>query len=49
MRPLKKTKRIAPADAGLERAVRCIKYYEEWHDIKRNYALRTPENTEPKP
>ena len=21
----------------LERAVRCIKYYEEWHDIKRNY------------
>ena len=20
-----------------ERAVRCIKYYEEWHDIKRNY------------
>lgn len=21
----------------LERAVRCIKYYEGWHDIKRNY------------
>ena len=20
-----------------ERAVRCIKYYEGWHDIKRNY------------
>ena len=22
-----------------ERAVRCIKYYEGWHDIKRNYPI----------
>ena len=22
-----------------ERAVRCIKFYEGWHDIKRNYPL----------
>ena len=22
---------------SFERAVRCIKYYEGWHDIKRNY------------
>ena len=33
------------ADLGIfalppfERAVRCIKYYEGWHDIKRNYPL----------
>ena len=23
--------------SAFERAVRCIKYYEGWHDIKRNY------------
>ena len=33
----------SPSDLGIfalppfERAVRCIKYYEGWHDIKRNY------------